>query len=82
MVLLSVLVFNVTTDALLLLVEDDVDDTGVITIDLLVVVVVVVVFPEEEAKKTFEDECTEGAERIEVALIPPVVLCIKSRRTM
>ena len=80
MVLLSVLVFNVTTDALLLLVEDDVDDTGVITIDLLVVVVVV--FPEEEAKKTFEDECTEGAERIEVALIPPVVLCIKSRRTM
>ena len=81
MVLLSVLVFNVTTDALLLLVEDDVDDTGVITI-AVVVVVVVVVFPEEEAKKTFEDECTEGAERIEVALIPPVVLCIKSRRTM
>ena len=80
MVLLYVLVFNVTTDALLLLVEDDVDDTGVITIDLLVVVVVV--FPEEEAKKTFEDERTEGAERIEVALIPPVVLCIKSRRTM
>ena len=81
MVLLYVLVFNVTTDALLLLVEDDVDDTGVITIDLLVVVVVVV-FPEEEAKKTFEDERTEGAERIEVALIAPVVLCVKSRRTM
>lgn len=80
MVLLSVLVFNVTTDALLLLVEDDVDDTGVITIDLLVVVVVAVL--EEEAKKTFEDDCTEGAERIEVALIAPVVLCVKSRRTM
>ena len=77
--LLSVLVFNVTTDALLLLVEDDVDDTGVITIDLLVVVVVVL---EEEAKKTFEDDCTEGPERIEVALIAPVVLCVKPRRTM
>ena len=77
--LLSVLVFNVTIDALLLLMEDDVDDTGVITIDLLVVVVVVL---EEEAKKTFEDDCTEGAERIEVALIAPVVLCVKSRRTM